>query len=142
MWKHVGDRFVYEHRAPSVRGFSTTNTINTISNVQQPTAQNTATSAPNGTFVDADGQPANGDVVAGVATNGRVVSSGVVQAYVIDNNNTISNLTCVYSKSINGIASGKVVLQYDEASRAFVMAETKSNAMQNLKDRLDALTGG
>ena len=43
-----------------------------------------STTSDTGTFVDSDGLPANGSPVAGIAQAGQIVSSGVVDAYVLD----------------------------------------------------------
>jgi hypothetical protein len=95
-----------------------------------------------GTFVDVDGLPANSDsVVCGVvASDSSVTSSGVVQAYVVDTG-AAASLSGIYQKTINGINAGKVVLIYDSVDRSFIMASTKSSEFDDLKNRLDALTG-
>ena len=136
MWKHIGGRFVYEQRA-NPRTFSVVSTAApTVTTTPQPT-----TAADNGTFVDADNQPANGDVAVGVSNDGQVLTSGVVRAYVLDGN-PIAQLSGIYAKTVNGVPDGHVVLTFDRTTKSFVIASTKSNELERLRDRLDALTTG
>ncbi len=136
MWKHINGKFVFHQRAYS-------NAATGSAPSQQPQQQQTTptTTADSGTFVDANNFPANGDVAVGVAQNGHVVYNGVVQAYVVDMD-PIANLSGTYTKTINGVPHGQVVLMYDRDTRGFVMCSTKSNELDLLRNRLDALTGG
>ena len=127
-----GHKFEYIPYRPSVAR-SRSNTI-----VSTTTYAETNTSAQNCTFVDVNGQPANDNPVAGIAQNGVIVSHGIVSAYVVDMS-PVARLNGIYDKTINGVAVGKVVIDVDE-SGSFVMSETKSSQLQNLQDRLDALT--
>ena len=131
MWKHVDNRFVYESRTSS-RAFSNFAALQPQQQQQPQQQPQQQTTADSGTFVDADGLPANGDVVAGVAQGGQIVSSGITQAYVIDSSVRLANLAGVYDRTINGISAGKVVLQYEKASKSFVMASTKSSELETL----------
>ena len=137
MWKHLDGKFVFHQRAYS-NNIPNSSAVNTTQTQQTTTPTTTADS---GTFVDADNLPANGDVAVGVAQSGRVVYSGVVQAYVVDMD-PIANLSGTYTKTINGVGAGQVVLMYNRDTRGFVMCSTKSNELDLLRDRLDALTGG
>ena len=132
---------MYEHRtaSPSIRSVLSSNLQ---TQQQQPAAQTTeiTTTADSGTFVDANGLPANSDVAVGVAQSGRVVLNSITQAYVVDDTASLCNLSGVYQKTINGIPAGQIVLSYDKESRSFVMASTRSNELEKLRDRLDALT--
>ena len=132
MWKFVGGKFVFQERVavPSTISSSQTNLPNTQNH----------TTADSGTFVDCDGLPANGDVVAGVASGGQIIYTGVVDAYVVDTT-PIAHLSGVYRKTINGLDAGQVVLTYDRFQKSFVLASTKSDELAFLRDRLNALTG-
>ena len=136
MWKHSSTgRFVFHRRA-----YSSTPLLQTETSTPVSTNVNTTqTQTDSGLFVDADNLPANGDVPSGVAQNGRVVTSGIVQAYVLDID-PIANLSGTYTKTINGIPAGKVVLIYNRDTKGFIMSSTKSNELELLRDRLDALT--
>ena len=98
------------------------------------------TTADTGTFVDVDGLPANGNAVAGVSQAGQIVSSGVVDAYVVDMP-ARAKLSGVYDKTINGVASGKVIIIYSETDSSFVMCSTKSNELEEIKLKFQALVG-
>ena len=98
----------------------------------------TNTSADNCTFVDVNGTPANGNPVAGISQNGKIVSHGIVEAYVCDME-PVARLSGIYDKTINGVAAGKVVISVDE-SGTFVMSQTKSSQLESLQARLDSLT--
>ena len=98
------------------------------------------TTADTGTFVDVDGLPANGSPVAGIAQAGQIVSSGVVDAYVVDMP-ARAKLSGVYDKTINGTAAGKVIIIYNELDNSFIMASTKSNELESLKLQFESLTG-
>ena len=139
-----GSRFYYEPAVSAPRNYRMPPVASVHSHTVRSTAHahTTATSTADvGTFVDADGLPANGSVVCGVvASDSSIKSSGVVQAYVMDTG-AAASLSGIYQKTINGINAGKVVLIYDEADRSFIMASTKSNELVALKNRLDALTG-
>ena len=140
-----GSRFFYEPAVSAPRNYRMPPASAHSHTVSSSTAHahTTATSTADvGTFVDADGLPANNEsVVCGVvASDGSVTSSGVVQAYVMDTG-AAASLSGIYQKTINGIAAGKVVLIYDDQDRSFIMASTKSSELVSLKNRLDALTG-
>jgi hypothetical protein len=47
----------------------------------------------------------------------------------------------VYGKTINGVAAGKVVVIYNESDESFIMASTKSNDLEEIKLKFEALTG-
>ena len=137
-----GSRFYYEPAVSAPRNYRmpASDHSHTVSTAH---AHTTATStAAVGTFVDADGLPANNEsVVCGVvASDSSITSSGVVQAYVMDTG-AAASLSGIYQKTINGINVGKVVLIYDSVDRSFIMASTKSSELVGLKNRLDALTG-
>ena len=135
MWKFQNGKFTYVPRLDiASTAVTTTNQQN-----QQPTNQQNETTADSGTFVDADGLPANGDVVAGVAQNGQIVSHGMTDLYVVDTT-PIADLSGLYKKFVNGVETGMVILGYDRASRGFTIAETKTSEIDLLRARLDALT--
>ena len=139
MWKHINGKFVFHQRAYS--NIPNTPTVSAVNTTQTQQTTTPTTAADSGTFVDANNFPANGDVAVGVAQNGRVVHAGVVQAYVVDMD-PIANLSGTYTKTINGVGAGQVVLMHNRDTRGFVMCSTKSNELDLLRDRLDALTGG
>ena len=133
MWKFMNGKFTY---LPRVQSASVVSTPTTTTTTTTPANQ---TSADSGTFVDADGLPSNGDVVAGVAQNGQIVSHGITDVWVVDTT-PIADLSGVYKKFVNGMNQGMVVLNYDDRDRSFTIASTKSNEIDFLKARLDALT--
>ena len=145
MWSMRGSRFYYEPAVSAPRNYRMPPASAHSHTVSSSTAHahTTATSTADvGTFVDADGLPANGSVVCGVvASDSSIKSSGVVQAYVVDTG-AAASLSGIYQKTINGINAGKVVLIYDSVDRSFIMASTKSSEILDLKNRLDALTSG
>jgi hypothetical protein len=147
MWTEQRGKFVYRevarHSKPRVyhtasSSFSTAHShVATTGGIHDDAPPSTADT---GTFVDVDGLPANGSPVAGIAQAGQIVSSGIVDAYVLDVPPR-AKLSGVYGKTINGVAAGKVVVIYNESDESFIMASTKSNDLEEIKLKFEALTG-
>jgi hypothetical protein len=152
MWTQHNGKFVYRdvarHSGPRVYHPGTSSSFSTHAHVVASHTHvashvhddETTTTADSGTFVDADGLPANGSAVAGIAQAGQIVSSGIVDAYVLDVAPR-AKLSGVYDKTINGTAAGKVIIIYNELDNSFIMASTKSNELESLKLQFEALTG-
>ena len=148
MWTEQQGKFVYRevarHSRPRVYhvAASTFSTASAHSHttVSQHIHNDGPTTADTGTFVDADGLPANGSPVAGIAQTGQIVSSGVVDAYVLDIPPK-AKLSGVYDRTINGVASGKMIIIYNESDASFIMCSTKSNELEEIKLRFEALVG-
>ena len=145
MWTEQNGKFVYQdvarHNRPRVHHVPTSSWGSShVHEAKSHIHDEGGTTADTGTFVDADGLPANGSAVAGIAQAGQIVSSGIVNAYVIDVPPR-AKLSGIYSRTINGVTSGKVVVIYNEDSASFVMASTKSNELEEIKLRFDALVG-
>jgi hypothetical protein len=80
-------------------------------------------------------------IVSGVSGNTYdVASTGTVMAWVLEPIKTKLPLSGVYSRSINGIASGQVVILYNERDGSFTMASTRDSDLELLRLRFDALT--
>ena len=80
-------------------------------------------------------------IVSGVSANTYdVASSGTAMAWVLEPIKTKLPLSGVYSRSINGIASGQVVILYNERDHSFTMASTRDSDLEFLRLRFDALT--
>jgi len=137
MWQLKNGRFTFQQQANVPSTISVRSTVASATTTQNDQQQTTI--ADTGTFVDVDSNPANETLAVGVAQSGVVVSSGVTTAYVIDALPK-PRLSGIYTKTVNGIPAGKVVLLYDENDHSFIMASTKSNEVDALKARLDALT--
>ena len=154
MWTQHNGKFVYRdvarHSGPRVYHPGTSSSFSTAHvGVASSVASHTpashvhdegTTTADSGTFVDADGLPANGSAVAGIAQAGQIVSSGIVDAYVLDVAPR-AKLSGVYDKTINGTPAGKVVVIYNDADSSFIMASTKSNELEEIKLKFEALVG-
>jgi hypothetical protein len=150
MWTEQQGKFVYRevarHSRPRVYHMPASSSFSSVSATHTHTTGVThihddgATTADTGTFVDVDGLPANGSPVAGIAQAGQIVSSGIVDAYVLDVPPR-AKLSGVYDRTINGVASGKVVVIYNEQDESFIMASTKSNELEEIRLKFEALTG-
>jgi hypothetical protein len=145
MWTEQRGKFVYRevarHSKPRVyhtasSSFSTAHSHVATTHIHD----DGASTADTGTFVDVDGLPANGSPVAGIAQAGQIVSSGIVDAYVLDVPPK-AKLSGVYDRTINGVASGKVIIIYSETDSSFVMCSTKSNELEEIKLKFEALVG-
>ena len=81
-------------------------------------------------------------IVSSAASNNtyNVVATGTAMAWVLEPIKTKLPLSGVYSRSINGIASGQVVILYNERDNSFTMASTRDSDLDVLRLRFDALT--
>jgi hypothetical protein len=81
-------------------------------------------------------------IVSSAAANNTydVAGSGTAMAWVLEPIKTKLPLSGVYSRSINGVASGQVVILYNERDNSFTMASTRDSDLELLRLRFDALT--
>jgi hypothetical protein len=144
MWSMQNGKFVYQDVPRHSRAMDHYVATSVVSSHTHTASSHVhavgGTTSDTGTFVDSDGLPANGSPVAGIAQAGQIVSSGVVDAYVLDVAPR-AKLSGVYDKTINGVAAGKVVVIYNEADASFIMASTKSNELEEIKLKFEALVG-
>ena len=138
MWVHKNGRFTWEPFI--VHDVASTGT--SVPSVAEPEPSPSPSPSPvdpvDKLFVNVAGTPAQrSEPAVGVRNDNALVHSGVVHAFVV--HEPRAELSGIYQRTINGAPAAPVVIIHRQ-DNSFIMAQTKSHELDELKARLDGLT--